>query len=131
VVGLRRSDCFPDRAKEIGGGRWPVRCCACVDGVSQQRHAAVPRIWIHGRSLYGFGLVTAYGLWTRVPLRWISLADRTAAHSLSSTTVLDSIPRYLSTVCTAFPILAHAGIRWPMLAGKVRCCCWPCCRRSA
>jgi hypothetical protein len=74
---------------------------------------------VHRWSLYGFGMVTAYGLWARMPLRWISLLI-VLPLIFVSTTVLDSIPRYLLTVCTAFPILAHAGVRWPMLgAGLV------------
>lgn len=89
-----------------------------VDGFHNNGTPLFQRI-LHRWSLYGFGLVTAYGLWTRVPLRWISLLIALPLIFVS-TTVLDSIPRYLSTVCTAFPILAHAGIRWPMLgAGLV------------
>ena len=75
----------------------------------------------HRGSIYFFMLIALYGIFMRMPLKWLFLMLTLPVVYLSST-VLDSIPRYLSTLAPAFIVLAHACRRIPVLTFAVMMC---------
>jgi hypothetical protein len=88
-----------------------------VDGVHNAQIGPFYKIFYRG-SLYSFGLVALYAVWRRMPLQWISLLVVVPLF-YSSTTVLDSIPRYLSTVFPFFLVVAQFSVRYPSVGAMI------------